>query len=219
MHTNRFLILSSILLIVLSLPGLLCAQQDSARLTFHLFGGLNRIMEYGCDCDYELGVNDFPLTPCHTTSVFGGSIGYLLSKGFGLELDARYYGSAEVTLTDPSDGDTVNINSAKHYAITFNLLYQILRGSVRPYLIGGAGIDTLVDVDTQYYQTDMGYEFELAAPDKSTHFVWNLGGGVEFVLGRTVGLRVDARYVNIPESGSQPTIQSLNGTAGLTVRF
>mgnify|MGYP001827422689 CR=1 FL=1 len=219
MNTSRILILSLSLLLVLSLPGILSGQQDSARFTFHLFGGLNRVMEYGCDCDYELGVNDFPLTPCHSTSVLGAGFGYMLSKGLGLELDVRYYGSTEVMLTDPSDGDTVNINSAKHYAITFNLLYQILQGSVRPYLIGGAGIDTLVDVDTQFYQTDMGYEFELAAPDKNTHFVWNLGGGVEFVLGRTVGLRADARYVNIPESGNQPTIQGLNATAGVTVRF
>ncbi|MGB2906483.1 MAG: outer membrane beta-barrel protein [Candidatus Aminicenantaceae bacterium] len=219
MNTRRTIILLLALLLILSFPGLVSAQQDPARVYFHLFGGMNRIFEYGCDCDYELSVNDFPLTPAHTTAAMGAGFGYLLGRGFGLELDARYYGSTEVTLTDPSDDDTVKINSAKHYSVTFNLLYQILSGSVRPYLLGGAGIDSLVDAGTEFYETDMGYEFELAAPDKSTHFLWNLGGGVEFVLGRTVGLRLDARYVNIPESGNQPTIQSMNATAGVTVRF
>ncbi len=219
MKTHKSIILSLVLLLVLSLPGLLSGQQDPARISFHLFGSLNRILEYGCECDYEQGANDFPLTPAHSTSVFGAGVGYLLGKGFGLELDARYYGSTEVTLTDPSDLDTVKIDSSRHYSITFNILYQILRGSVRPYLVGGAGFDTLVDVDSKFYKTELGYDFELAPPDKNTHFVWNLGGGVEFVLGRTVGLRLDARYVNIPKSGSQPTISGLNATAGVTVRF
>jgi opacity protein-like surface antigen len=219
MSIKRFVIASLALLLFLSLPGLVSAQQQDAKVYLHFFGGLNWVFEYGCNCDYEQSVNDFPLTPAHGTSIVGGGFGYLLGKGFGLELDARYFGSTEVTLTDPSDGDTVKINSAKHYAITLNLLYQILQGSVRPYLLGGAGIDTLTDVGTVLYETDLGYEFELAEPDKKNYFLWNLGGGVEFVLGRTLGLRLDARYVNIPKSDDNPMFQSVNATAGLTVRF
>jgi hypothetical protein len=219
MNTHRTIILSLALLLILSLPGLASAQQDPARVYIHLFGGLNQVFEYGCYCDYELGGNDFPLTPSHTTSTFGAGFGYLLGKGFGLELDARYYGSTEVTLLDPSDDDTVKINSAKHYALTLNVLYQILQGSVRPYLVGGAGIDSLVDAGTEFYETELGYEFEIAAPDKTTYFLWNLGGGFEFVLGRVVGLRLDARYLSIPKSGDMPTIQGLNATAGVTFRF
>ncbi len=219
MNTHRTVILSLALLLILSLPGLVSAQQDQARVYFHLFGGLSRVFEYGCDCDYEEGVNDFPLTPSHTTSTFGAGFGYLLGKGFGMELDARYFGSTEVTLTDPSDQDTVKINSAKHYALTLNLLYQILQGGVRPYVLGGAGIDTLVDAGTEIYETDMGYEFEYTAPDKTTYFLWNLGGGVEFVFSRVMGLRLDVRYLSIPKTSDNPTIQGVNATAGLTIRF
>jgi len=219
MKTHRTVILFLTLLLILSLPGLMSAQQDPARVYFHLFGGLSQVFEYGCDCDYEQGVNDFPLTPAHMTATAGVGFGYLLGKGFGLELDARYFGSTEVTLTDPSDDDTVKINSAKHYALTFNVVYQILHGGVRPYVLGGAGIDTLVDVGTEIYETEMGYEFEYTAPDKTTYFMWNLGGGVEFVLGRTVGLRLDVRYLSIPKTSDNPTIQGVNATAGITVRF
>ncbi len=219
MRINRFVITSLALLLLLSLPGWVSAQQQDAKIYLHFFGGFNRVLEYGCDCDYVQGENDFPVTPAHTTASVGMGLGYMLGKGFGLELDGRYHSNTEVTLTDPSDGDTVNIDTAKHYAITLNLLYQILKDSVRPYVLAGAGIDTLVDVQTQIYNTDMGYEFELREPDQKTDFMFNLGGGVEFILGRTVGVRLDARYVNIPKTDDHDTIQSINATAGLTVRF
>jgi opacity protein-like surface antigen len=219
MNMHKSVILLLTVLLVLSLPGLLSAQRDTAKFQFHLFGGLNRVLDYGCYCDYELGINDFPQTPPHTTSVIGMGVGYMLSPGFGLELDGRYYGTTEISLTDPSDSDTVTVDSAKHWSITLNVMYKLLKGSIQPYVLGGAGFDTLIDRDVQFYETDQGYMFELAAPEKHTHFMWNLAGGVDFKIGRTFGLRLEARYVNIPESGNQPTIPSFNGTAGITARF
>jgi opacity protein-like surface antigen len=193
------------------------AQDTTAY--FHFFGGLNRVFEYGCDCDYELGVNDFPVTPAHDTGTVGFGFGYGLGKGFVIELDGRYNSNAEVKLTDPSDGDTVKIDTAKHYSVTANLLYRIGRGGIQPYLLAGAGIDTLVDVDTKTLETDMGFEFILNEPEKKTDFMFNLGGGVEFLLSRTFRLRLDARYINIPKTDDHAEIQSLNATAGLAFHF
>jgi len=219
MSIKKFLVTSLALLLFLSLPGLVSAQQQDTGIYLHFFGGVNWVLEYGCDCDYALGENDFPVTPAHNTAAVGMGLGYLLGKGFGLELDGRYHSNTQVVLTDPSDGDTVTIDTAKHYTITFNLLYQIMQGSVRPYLLAGLGFDTVVDVETIVYNTDMGYEFELKEPEQKTDFMYNLGGGFEFLLGRTLGLRVDGRYVSIPKTDDHDTIQSINATAGLTIRF
>ncbi len=207
--------LALVLLASLSEPA--SAQADKAYL--HFYGGLNRVLEYGCDCDYELGVNDFPKTPQHTTGSVGIAFGYFLGKGFALELDARYHTNAEVNLTDPYDGDRVKIDTAKHYSITANVLYEILKGGVRPYVLAGAGIDTLVDVQTKTFPTELGFEFELKEPDQKTDFMYNLGCGLVVQLTQSLGIRVDARYVNIPETDNHDTIQGISATAGLSFRF
>jgi opacity protein-like surface antigen len=195
------------------------ASAQDAKAYLHFYGGLNWVLEYGCDCDYELGVNDFPKTPKHTTGSVGMSFGYFLGKGFALELDARYHTNAEVSLTDPSDGDRVTIDTAKHYSITANVLYEILKGGVRPYVLAGAGIDTLVDVETKTFPTELGFEFELKEPDQKTDFMYNLGCGLVVQLTQSLGIRLDARYVNIPETDDHDTIQSINAAAGLSFRF
>ena len=133
MKSRNIAALSLVLLMLIAVPGLLRAQE--AKAYFHFFGGLNRVFDYGCDCDYEQGVDDFPVTPQHTTANVGMSFGYLLGRGFGIELDGRYHSNAEVTLTDPSDGDTVDIDTAKHYSITASLIYRIFRGGSTPYLV------------------------------------------------------------------------------------
>jgi opacity protein-like surface antigen len=205
------------LLILGFLPGLGFSQQPKAYV--HVFGGLNAVFEYGSDNDYVQGGNDFPVTPAHTTASAGVSFGYFVLQGLALELDARYHPSTGVTLTDPSDEDTVDIDTAKHYTVTANLMYQFLQGSVRPYVLAGAGIDTMVDVGTTLLETEYGFEFELKEPDEKTEFMFNIGGGVEILLTGSLGIRVDARYVDIPKGGDHPKIQSVNASAGLTFRF
>jgi len=217
MKSRNFAICIFVLLLLTAVPGLVGAQE--AKAYFHFFGGLNRVFEYGCDCDYEQGVDDFPVTPEHTTANVGMSFGYLLGRGFGIEVDGRYHTNAEVTLTDPSDGDTVDIDTAKHYSITASLIYRIFRGGSTPYLVAGAGFDTLVDVETKTLETDFGYEFILDEPEKKTDFMFHLGGGFEFLLSQSFGLRLDARYVNVPKTDDHPDIQSVNATAGLIFRF
>jgi opacity protein-like surface antigen len=217
MKTKRQYTVCFALLILGILPGLGFSQQPKAYV--HFFGGLNAVFEYGCDCDYVLGENDFPLTPAHTTASVGISFGYFVLKGLALELDARYHTKAKVTLTDPSDQDRVNIDTAKHYTVTANVMYQFLQGNVRPYVLAGAGIDTLMDVETELLETEYGFVFELKEPDKKTEVMFNIGGGVEILLTGSLGIRFDARYVDIPKGGDHPKIQSVNASAGLTFRF
>ena len=109
--------------IVFALP-LLAGTAHAQNFQFSLFGGINHVFEYGSEDDYILGGNDFPVTPSHSPLTLGASFGYFFTGNLGVELDWRYVMSSKVTLEDPSDQDTVEIDSSKHYSLTLNLIYQ-----------------------------------------------------------------------------------------------
>ena len=89
----------------------------------------------------------------------------------------------------------------------------------QPHWLAGAGIDTVVDVETKTFPTEMDFEFELKEPEQKTDFMYNLGCGVVVQLTQSLGIRLDARYVNIPKTDDHDTIQAINATAGLSFRF
>ncbi len=211
----------SLVALAFTLILILCSpvSAQESRWLLSGFGGINHVFEYGCICDYEQGINDFPLTPSHTTGTFGLSVGTLFTQGLGVEIDARFHTSTKVTLTDPSDGDTVGLDSSQHYSLTANVLYLFLGSEFRPYLLAGAGIDTLTGVKEQTQTTDYGYLVTFYPPDKKTDFMANFGVGFIYYAFGNVGLRLDARYVIIPKTDDHDSIASLNATVGLTIRF
>jgi outer membrane protein W len=217
MRLNKIspVLLALFLVLILSRPAI--AQES--RWLLSGFGGINKVFEYGCTCDYEQGVNDFPLTPSHTTGTFGLSVGTLFTRGLGIEFDARFHTGTKVTLSDPSDGDTVTLDSSRHYTLTANLLYLFLDSQFRPYLLAGAGMDTLTGAKEQTQTTEYGYQVTFYPPEKKTDFVANFGAGFIYYLFGNVGLRLDARYVIIPKTNDHAAISSLNATAGLSLRF
>lgn len=192
--------------------------QDS-RITLSLFGGLNHVREYGSVDDYVLGENDFPVTPSHTPICFGGAMGLDIIGGFGLEADFRYHLGSSLTLEDPSDGDTISIESSKHYTLTGNLVYRFSFAMIKPYFLIGAGIDTLVGVKEQTLTSELGYEITLLPQDDTSDVVINGGAGCLFLLSQRMGLRLDVRYVHILRSDDLPAIKSLNTVAGLILYF
>ncbi len=194
------------------------SAQDS-RWFISGLGGINKVFEYGCTCDYEQGVNDFPLTPSHTTGTFGLSVGTLFTQGLGIEVDARFHTGTQLTLSDPSDGDSVTLDSSQHYSLTANLLYQFLDAQFRPYMLAGAGIDTLIGAKEQTLTTEYGYLVTFYPPEKKTDFVANFGAGFIYYAFGNVGLRLDVRYSIIPKTDEHVTISTLNATAGLAIRF
>jgi hypothetical protein len=129
----------------------------------------------------------------------------------GFEVDFRYNLSSELTLRDPSDNDTVKIKSNKHYTFTGNLIFQLSSRKVRPYLFLGAGIDTLT--------SEFGYLVFFEAPEKKSDFVANAGFGIFYSLISNFGIRIDARYVFIPETSEHPVINGFNFAIGIFYRF
>lgn len=186
------------------------------RFQVSLFGGWNRVFEYGSEDDYVLGENDFPVTPAHSPFQFGTALAFSLTDKIGLELDGRYALSSKVSLVDPSDQDTVEINTAKHYSITLNFVYRFLNGRLRPYVLLGGGIDKLV-AEEETYTSEYGFEIEFLAPEKTTDPVANIAAGIQFFILSRLGARLDLRYSIIFDDPDNQSI--LSTTFGLFFGF
>jgi len=183
-----------------------------------LFGGFNHVFQYGSEEDYAIGENDFPVTPAHNPLGLGGSFGYFLTKRIAVEFDGRYTFSSSVTLIDPSDQDSVDVDTSKHYSLTLNVIYHFMKGMFRPYVIAGGGIDKLLAED-KTYTSAYGYEIEMIAP--SSNETWdplaNVGAGIQYLIGPQIGIRLDVRYIMIFDSPSN--IHHFNAVLGIVYKF
>jgi outer membrane protein W len=204
--------------VLLALSFVLCFPQKilAQKLQFSVFGGMNHVFAYGSEQDYVFGENDFPVTPSHTPFNFGASLSVFVTDNIGVELDGRYTLSSQVTLTDPSDDDSVTVDTSKHYSFTVNFLFRILEGRVRPYFVLGGGIDKLLGEDRTYV-TEYGWDVEFIAPEGTLDAAANVGGGVHYSLSSNFGIKFDLRYVLI---FSEPDrLGSLNGVLGFSFLF
>lgn len=212
-------VLPFLLLVMLLGVSVESAYAQDPKMSISIFGGVLHTMEYGSIADYMIGENDFPVTPAHTPLNFGLALGYSIWQGLGAELDVRYHFSASVTLEDPSDGDSITIDSSRHNTITGNLIYRFRLGKFQPFLLAGIGIDTLVGEEQQTLTSDLGYEITFETPEKKSDLVWNGGGGCILMLSSRLGIRMDIRYVHIPGSEEVPALNAVNAAAGLMIRF
>lgn len=204
-----------LLFVVLLLP-ILRGTAHAQKFQLSVFGGLNHVFKYGSEDDYALGENDFPVTPAHTPLTLGASLGYFVSENLGFELDWRYTMSSKMTLEDPSDQDTVEIDSSKHYSLTLNLFYQFLSGKLRPYVVAGGGIDKLLAEDATY-TSDYGFEITLVAPEKTLDAVAGFGTGLNYFVSDSIGLKLDVRYVMI--FADPKNVNNLSAVIGLSFQF
>lgn len=194
----------------------LAEPAQAQKFQFTLFGGINHLFQYGSEKNYVPGENDFPVTPSHTPAIMGVSLAYALSDSLALEVDGRYTFSTKVTLVDPSDQDTVDVDTSKHFSLTLNLIYQFPAGNLKPYLVAGGGLDS-VSTEERTYVSAHGFEITVEPPESATDALINFGAGFIYSVSEVIGIRLDVRYVLIlaqPES-----VKSLNAVLGATLRF
>jgi hypothetical protein len=203
----------AVLLMILG-AGLSFAQDRKFQVS--LFGGASHSFAYGSESDYVMGSNDFPVTPAHTPVSFGAALSFSLSRRLALELRGDYVLASTMTLTDPSDQDTVSIKSSKHMAAALNLVWDLSAGSVRPYLVVGGGVDKLSG-DAVTAISANGYEVSFASPAKTWSAFAQAGAGLRIPLSSLLGAQIDLRYRLIFDGSSR--ISGLIGGAGLYWRF
>jgi len=206
--------IQAVLMLIFVLAGLSFGQ--ARRFQVSLYGGMTRVMAYGSAKDYVMGSNDFPLTPVHRPAFFGAAFTYSATKRLAIELRGEYTLGANMTLVDPSDQDSVAIQSAKHTSLSMNLLWALTSGRFEPYLIAGGGIDK-ISTGASTYLSKYGYEVTFSAPDRPLDFFLNAGAGMHWNLGSFLGLFLEARYRFF--FASPHAIQSLAGDGGIRLSF
>ena len=197
--------------------GFVLSASEQKRFQVALGAGGGLVLAYGSKADYQAGENDFPVTPTHSSWTFAGSARYLFNARWGIEAHGAFYPESQVTLTDPSDGDTVAIGTAAHFEVTANVVFYIVRGEkLGVYILGGAGFDKLLAKDRTYISTK-GSGVYFGAPDKTVDALALMGSGIEIDLSRNIGIKADIRYRLIFTKPSP--IQSADISAGLFLRF
>jgi len=176
---------------------------------------MSHVFRYGSVEDYEFAANDFPVTPAHNSLKFGITLSYFFIKGLGFELDTRFFLPSRVILEDPSDQDTVAIDTSSHFSISLNYIYRFLNGKIQPYLVAGGGIDKLLGKD-QTAVTAYGFEIQFDRPEKTVDITVNAGGGIQFSLNSRMGIKLDIRYTVI---FGEKSLTSLNPTLGVFIGF
>ena len=158
-------------------------------------GGVNHHFVYGSDADYELGVNDFPVTPAHTPMLLGMSFARF-GRWIGGEIEGRWTWGSGVVLEDPSDGDSVEVRAGPHVSILASLVFKPWRGTIQPYCLAGGGVDIILSKDAEV-TTAYGYEISLPAPDFKNRFdpEVHAGAGMLVFFRKNWGIRLEGRLV------------------------
>jgi outer membrane protein W len=187
------------------------ARGDGRSLQINLFGGKNWVMSYGSTEEYRPGENDFPDTPAHGVLHFGTGLAYVLRNGLGFELEGRAYLSTNITLTDPSDGDTSTIRSAPHISLAFNIFYEFDGARLSPYVLVGGGFDA-ASSKAQSVVSQKGYEVTFSSRNTIIAML-QAGIGARFFVQPRWGVRMDARYVHL--LGDPDAIRNICVSLGL----
>lgn len=79
--------------------------------------GLSHAFESGTVDQYEyvMGSNDFLVAPAHSSPWLSLAIRYACAGRLAVELEGAYFFAASVMLVDPSDQNSVNIQTAEHF--------------------------------------------------------------------------------------------------------
>lgn len=190
----------------------------SARTDIFIFGSMNFINSSGSASDYKEGENDFPIKNAHKTSGIGFGVSFPLGKNFFIGFESHYGFGGKATLEDPSDNDSVEIDTYKNSSLLLTMGFDIFRsGNFNLFLNGGAGLNLILEKETKIYTSKFGYETEILPPQRKSNLAGFGGIGVLYRMNNYIGILANARYLYISyEDNSQNGLEIL---AGLNISF
>jgi len=193
MKTARnFLFIILIILII----GL--GSEIMAKTELVLFGKKNFIKSAGSKADYIEGKNDFPIMAAHQTYGFGIGLISHPSRIFFMGIEVHYNLSGKAVLTDPSDNDTVEIDTYKNVSSFLILGFNLIKSNFFNFFInGGGGFYYPLDANRKTYISRKGYETIIEPFEKKYHLSEFGGIGVTFSFSKSMGLILYGRYTYI----------------------
>lgn len=182
---------------------------------FYVFGKGNFIGSSGSADDYLEGENEFPLVSAYKN--FGAGFGLAFGKVVFAGFEGHYNLSGKATLTDSSDGDTLEVNTYRYASGLFTLGVNLVRNqTVRLFINGGGGVRYNLDAETKTYTSELGFGVIIEPPEKEFLFEAFGGLGFDLYLSRTTGLFFNGRYSYVNFEDPQMAVVVL---AGLVYRF
>jgi hypothetical protein len=187
----------------------------TAGTQIYLFGKMTMGRPIGDSTDYEPGVSDFPMSESYTAKGFG--LGFRSGRIFYLGLEGHYNMSGKMTLLDPSDNDSVEIDTYSSITGLVVLGINILKiRMLHVFIEGGGGMSYALNVESKTYTSENGFETQIEPPEKTTPIVFFGGAGIVLNFSRTAGFFVNGRY-QITNADQKQT--ALVAGAGLIFSF
>jgi len=168
-------------------------QTLSAKTILTPFVGFDLMQKAGKESDYLPGERDFCLTDSHTVNGFGLGIKSDKTVYFGFELNYSLKGNA--LQTDPSDEDTVTIDT---YTRASGSILLGVRAVNSPsfsmaFEAGGGGL-YLLNAEEKSYTSTAGYETIISPPENAFGAHAFAGLALTAFFTPSVGIHVAARY-------------------------
>lgn len=196
MKKNIFICVA-ILAVMLLAAGNLPAKNSFKKMQFTLRGGLNMFNANGKDSDYKAGENDFPVTPAYKAPVFGSGLTFFTSPSFAIGLDVCYGLSAKVDLRDPSDGETIPVDTPKNLVAALNLFqYFNLSKQMQLFISLGGGAEYRL-AEEEEYLSNLGSTIIISAPAKPLAPLAAGGIGLQYMLSDALGINLECSAIYI----------------------
>jgi hypothetical protein len=191
MKLNRIVCVALAVLLLLSAVDLAAAGKYNKR--FSLFGGLNMFGASGSESDYVAGENDFPVIPSYQAPFVGLSIAFSSSRLSAWGLDFRYGLAGTVDRRDPSDNETVSVDTPQNLAaILFIQRSLIPSGPLSLFVLIGGGVEYRMATEKEYVSS-LGSKIVVGKPDKPLAPLVAGGLGLQYMLGGRFGVGAECR--------------------------
>ena len=206
MKKNTLIILTIIIILLIANFQLMAIQQPTRKSflkesflkkQFCLRGGLNMFSVNGADSDYMAGTNDFPVTPAYQSPTFGFSFAVFTSRSFAVGLDVRYGLSTQVDLRDPSDAETIPVDTPKNLVVALNLFqYFNLSKQMQLFISLGGGTEYRMAEDKEYL-SNLGSTIIISAPATPLSPLAAGGIGLQYMFSDALGINLEcwATYI------------------------
>jgi hypothetical protein len=192
MKPEKLLRTSTLVLLLLSAL-LLPAAGRHKKVSLALLGGMNLFAASGSDSDYIAGENDFPRSPAYAAPAAGLRAAFFASPRWAWTIDARYGVSAAIDLSDPSDHETVRVDSPGYLTVVAGgQSFFSLSPSLSFYAAIGAGIEYR-RVEEKEFISDQGSKIVIGAPAKPLSPLLAAGIGVQYEFTGALAMGVECR--------------------------
>ena len=189
-----------------------------AKTELILFGKGNFVRSAGSKSDYIEGKNDFPIMSAHQTYGFGFGLTSYTNEIFFMGIEVHYNLKGKAVLTDPSDNDTVEIDTYKNLSGFLTLGFNLIRSDfLRFFMVGGGGVYYPLNATRKTYISKLGYE-TIIEPFENKYHLSGFGGiGITLSFSESIGFILCGRYTYIAIKEQPETM--IEAITGLFFRF